>query len=330
MLKETYFDASEYSNDLVNDIVERVVAHKDSRYIWSIIMVGSFGRNEPTFDVHDDGSFYLRSDVEILLICKNMHHERKLLPLIREIEGQYKEALEFMAFPIRRLRLVQNFNFAILKPRYKTLFMYDIINSGHTVWGDDYLKDIKVELDQVDLYEAKKIVANRIAEYIRVMDRGLDISLKQYQIQWRAKTLLAVGTAWLMLKGEYVSSYRGQFEEIKKNTKELEKEFGKEFCNDYMESYEMLRNNGEKYDVGDIKLRKYIAIINQRFRNSKLNHSKCLCTSKRIRMAKRYLGYRLKYGIRFEDNIYEQLIDYFVTNKDDLMEIANDWYNILY
>lgn len=329
-MKEKYYTEDEYTKDLLQEIVDKIVSDQASKYILAIIVTGSFGRNEPMYERNCDGSLYLRSDIEIGLVYSNHYHVRDIYRLIDKVETNTSEALELLLFQERRMRCVQNYNYSMGIPKKKTLFTYDVFNSAYTVWGRDYLKESKVFLNEVDLYEAKKIVANRIAEYCCFMHRGLDISLEDYKVQWKAKILIAVGTAWLICIGKYKSIYADQYKIIACLRTEAMKLFGEDFLTDYSLAYQYLRKGGAIYDISDVHLRHYVQKINSIFNEMHLTKSRCKSLSKNIRMFKRFLSHGLKYGIRFEDKIYQLIIDYYIKDNPAIQKVSKDWFNILY
>lgn len=329
-MKEKYYTEDEYTKDLIQEIVEKIISDQASKYILAIIVTGSFGRNEPMYERNPEGSLYLRSDIEIGLVYSNYYHVKDIYQLIDRVEKDTPEALELLLFQERRMRCVQNYNYSVGVPKKKTLFTYDVFNSAYTVWGKDYLKESEVCLNEVDMYEAKKIVANRIAEYCCFMHRGLDVSLEDYQVQWKAKILIAIGTAWLICIGKYKSSYADQYKIIASLKREAMDLFEGDFWEDYSNAYQYLRKGGSIYNISDVHLRHYAKKINMVFNEMHLTKSRCKSLSKNIRMWKRFLSHGLKYGIGFEDKIYQLIIDYYIDDNPAIQRLSKDWFNILY
>ena len=54
-----------YEKNLISSIVENIKKIDSKNRIISIIITGSFGRNEPTYVIIDDNNYKLKSDIEI-------------------------------------------------------------------------------------------------------------------------------------------------------------------------------------------------------------------------------------------------------------------------
>lgn len=327
---EKYTDVDKYTCDLIKKIVSKVTDHPNSCCVSAIIVTGSFGRNEATFERDKNGYLTLKSDVEVALVYNKFKERRKVAQLMKEVENCFSEMIEFMPFQKQRIIKAQNNNYALIEPKYKSLFTYDIYNGSYTAWGTDYLRLKKISLEQVDLFEAKKIVGNRIGELICFLNKGSNMYDDNYKRYWKAKLMLAIVSAYLLCTNAYISSYQGQYDRIMQQREVISSTFGKEFLLDYKKSFIYLRKNGTLYDVSDEKLRNYVAIINEIFQKKGITNSKINCFSKRIRRWAHYLKCGSNYGFNFENNLYQNMINGYIENTDYLQKLANDWKNVLY
>lgn len=210
----------------------------------------------------------LKSDVEVALVYDKLKDKKKVLQLMQEMEKCFSELVEFMPFQKQRNVKAQNHNFAIVEPKYKSLFTYDIFNGSYTVWGTDYLSLKKISLDQVDFFEAKRIVGNRIGELMCFLNRGSAQYDDDYKRLWKAKVMLAIVSAYLLCNKAYISSYHGQHDRIMQWKKAVSSIFGEDFLTDYENAFSYLRENGNSCEILDDSLRKYVAAINTIFQEN--------------------------------------------------------------
>lgn len=329
-MNQKYTDANKYISDLIKKIVLKVTSHPNVNCISSIIVAGSFGRNEPTFEKDENGYLILKSDVEIALVYDKLKDKKKVLQLMQETEKCFTELVEFMPFQKQRIVKAQNHNFAIIEPKYKSLFTYDIFNGSYTVWGTDYLSMKRISLDQVDPFEAKRIVGNRIGELMCFLNRGSAQYDDDYKRLWKAKVMLAIVSAYLLCNKEYISSYHGQRDRIIKQKKSISSIFGENFLTDYENAFLYLRENGDLCEIPDGNLRNYVAAINIIFREKHITRAKINCLSKKLRSWIHYLKCGSNYGFNFENNLYQNLIDAYIEDADYVQSLANDWRKILY
>lgn len=329
-MKKKYTDVNKYISDLIQEIVLRVTAHPNADCVSSIIVTGSFGRNEPTFEKDENGYLTLKSDVEVALVYDKFKDKKKVLQLMQEIESCFSELVEFMPFQKQRIIKAQNHNFAIIEPKYKSLFTYDIFNGSYTAWGIDYLSLKQISLDQVDPFEAKRIVSNRIGELMCFLNRGSAQYDDNYKRLWKAKVMLAIVSAYLLCNRAYVSSYHGQYDRIMQQRKEVVSTFGEKFLSDYESAFSYLRENSDSCEISDENLRKYVAAINTIFQKKGITKARINCLSKKLRSRVHYLKCGSNYGLNFENNLYQNLINAYIENAGCVQNLANDWRKVLY
>lgn len=329
-MKQKYTDVNKYISDLIQEIVSKVTAHPNAGCVSSIIVTGSFGRNEPTFEKDENDYLTLKSDIEVALVYDKFKDKKKVLQLMQETENYFSELIEFLPFQKQRIVKAENHNFAIIEPKYKSLFTYDIFNGSYTAWGTDYLRLKQISLDQVDPFEAKRIVGNRIGELMCFLNRGSDQYDDNYKRLWKAKVMLAIVSAYLLCNRAYVSSYHGQHDRIMQQRKAVVSQFGEKFLVDYENAFSYLRENGDLCEISNENLRKYVAGINTIFQKKGITKSRINCLSKQLRSWIHYLKCGSNYGFNFENNLYQNLINAYIENADCVQSFANDWRKVLY
>lgn len=321
----------DYEVKLIKKIIESIENNGGKKYLSSIILTGSFGRGEPTYKYNKDGSFKLKSDVEIALVYKKEKYVREVKVLIDKVSKSFEEELNLMPISRHRVCNANNFNFTILNNKYKTLFTYDLFNGSYTVWGEELLKCQKVTLNQLDLYEGKRIVANRIGEMIYLTNLSEKRSSDYIKKQWKGKICLAIVTAWLLLEGQYSSSYHSQYHYVMNNKKNVERVLGKDFTIEYNRVFNFLRNNGNEYEIEDKKLREYIRNINECFKKRKISKPKVNNIARTLKYFIKYFKAGMKYGIiNYEEKILQTLINEYVDESNIISETATLWHKVLY
>ena len=320
-----------YEKKIIQDIIYTIVNKGGKKYLSSIILTGSFGRGEPTFEIGSDGKIQLKSDVEIALIFSKSLQKRVINNFITSITKEFEEDLNLMAINEKRIHKVFNFNFTLIEPKYKTIFTYDLFNGSKTIWGNDLIGKIKVPLESIDLYEAKRLVANRIGELI-YLQSTTDTNQKKYlKMQWKGKLMLAIVSAWLICKGEYVSSYHGQFNKIMNSRREIEKQLGSGFFDEYGKTFRFLRESGEAYETSDEILKNYVHQIDILFKKLDIRKPKINSFSRLMKYRIKYLKTDMKYGLYgFENCILQSLISDYYEGNPKLYEDAKIWHIVLY
>jgi hypothetical protein len=318
----------EYSKMLIDNVVSSILNLGGADMLTSIILTGSFGRGEPTWTEDEHGSVELKSDVEIALIRKPSVGQSCVVELIERLKKDYKEDLNPMSFNESRVKNAYNYNYTFMEPRYKTLLTFDLYNESKTVWGHDYLSEKEVSIGDVDPYEAKRLVANRIGELVYLTQKDNNDYLRK---QWKGKLMLAIGSAWLILKKKYVSSYHGQYNIIT-NDKNIAGDLGGGFINDYIETFKFLRESGSEYEITEETLRKYVSKIDAFFENNNVGTSKVTNIMRWVKYFIKYVRTGLSFGLfGFENKILSSLISQFEKGEDEkLRYTALVWHNCIY
>lgn len=172
-------DRKTYERDLIENVIASIEKHGGKDCLSSIILTGSFGRGEPTYTVGDDGEPQLKSDVEIALVFPDSSKKQAVEQLIGTVSSEFTEELNLMAINEKRVRKAYNFNFSMRVPKYKTIFTYDLFNGSRTIWGRDFIEENTITVAEIDPYEAKRLVANRIGELV-YLQNSADDSSKDY------------------------------------------------------------------------------------------------------------------------------------------------------
>lgn len=324
-------DILEYESQLIKKVVERIEASGGKECLSSIILTGSFGRGEPTYTVDASGQIHLKSDVEIALIYPDTAKKGKVDVLIDAVSKEFIEDLNLMAINEKRLRKAYNFNCSIVIPKYKTIFTYDLFNGSKTVWGHDFIGEKEMVLADVDPYEAKRLVANRIGELIYLLNTSDSSQKECLRKQWKGKLVLAIVSAWLICEGSYVSSYHGQYDRLKMKESSVTSLFGENFFCDYDKVFAFLRESGTEFVVTDDELRQYVHQINKYFKNLQIKSSKVNSVSRIAKYLVKYMKTGMDYGIvQFENKILQALIDEYSNQGNGLEKVADVWYRVLY
>ncbi len=318
-----------YENNLINKIIEKILEKNGEKYLTSIVLTGSFGRNEPTYII-ENNSFKLKSDIEIALIYKKEKYKKQVKDIIEKTSKLFDEDLNLMAISEKRIKKIMNFNSSIIVPKRKTLFTFDLYNGSKTIWGEKLIENKKVTLNEVDKYESKRIVANRIAEYSYLYNSKNDKNDFEL-LQWKGKIVLSIGTAILLCEDKYTSSYHEQYKNIKNNIGLINEIVGNDFFKDYEKIFLYLRENATPYEIPEEKLKKYVKKVNLYFQSKKLTKSKVNSLSRLIKYYYKYFKTSKKCSfINLEERILQNVIDCFCNNYSRLIEVSIVWHNVLY
>ena len=321
-----------YEKNLITSVLISIEQHGGKDCLSSIILTGSFGRGEPTYSIDKSGLFFLKSDVEIALVFPNPSKKETVRKLILDVSAEFNEDLNLMAINEKRIRKAYNFNFSLRVPKYKTIFTYDLFNGSRTIWGQDFIKSKNIHLSNVDLYEAKRLVANRIGELTYLQIHTKDAEQKEYlNKQWKGKLMLAIVSAWLICEGDYTSSYHGQYQAVKRKRTSIECLLGEGFFEEYDKVFGFLREDKPIYEIPSKKLFEYVKQIDLYFRRKGIDKPKVNSSSRMLKYTFKYARTGIKYGFwGFENNILQALIYHFWKRSDALIKDADVWHSVLY
>lgn len=317
----------EYCDNLIRKIVMSIEKKNGKKYFSSIILTGSLGRGEPTYSITSSGVF-LKSDVEIGLVVKKS--SKKIKQIVKNISEEFNEELNLMILNAKRIKKGQNYNYSIIIPKYKTIFTYDLYNGSKTIFGDDLIGSRKHLVSNIDLYEAKRLVGNRIGELVYLQSQNGQNNAEVY-LQWKGKLVLAIGSAWLIISDLYVSSYYEQRIRILENQDIVENKLGVGFVQEYEKAFSFLRKNGGWVEIDDLLLRNFVFGVSTCFDELGLTRSKTNSLSRVLKYIIKYVKSGCDYGMmRIENNILQNLIQGYVAGDEKIKTFAKAWHNILY
>lgn len=332
MITEIDVRKKEYEEKLFKSVLDSVLNSCGEKYLTSIILTGSFGRDEPTYLLDDKGNAVLKSDIEIALVFPKIKNKKRVEIIANNVSLEYNEDLNFLPMNEKRLKKGLNFNYSLKEPKYKTIFTYDLFNGSKTIWGKDFLSEKKIELKDVDLFEAKRLVANRIGELVWLQNNiNNENEIDYLKKQWRGKLMLAIMSAWLLCEGKYSSSYHSQYEAIINNQESLKSCFGETVIDDYKASFLFLRENKNEYEISDNRLMRYVNTINLLFDRKAIKKPKVNSISRVAKYYFKYLKAGMGYGlIGFERRIIQSLIEHFANSNEMINKDADIWHQVLY
>lgn len=321
-------DSLESQQNHINGIINLLVEFGLGRIAHSIILSGSFGRYEPTYTVVNDEVNYL-SDVELVVVVKRIVYLKAARQICKRAIRETGLDINLMPITLNRIRNKENFNFKLSKKQeLKTIFTFDLYNGSRTVWGEDYLKS-NVSLDDVDKYEMKRLVGNRIGEMLLYLE-GKN---KMVQNQWKSKLILACVSALLVHLKLYESSYTEQRNATLRANKEITSIMGTRFLKDYEYAFSFLREGGEEFNADMNQLREYVDKINCLFNIMGIDMPK---SNNMMRKLNHYIKisknrrFKLLLMNNMEDYVYSNLINMFCSNNDERFEYAKIWKQVLY
>ena len=76
-----------YEEDLISRVLKSIKNNGGDECLSSVILTGSFGRNEPTYIVDSNGKVNLKSDVEIALVFPSTSKKERIVTLIKNVRG---------------------------------------------------------------------------------------------------------------------------------------------------------------------------------------------------------------------------------------------------
>lgn len=317
-------EREKYEQELFGKILSSLKEQGFEKYVKSFIVTGSFGRDEPTYHM-SNGELTLKSDVEMALVCTNKNNMKAATKITEKTCNDFSEDLNFMIMKSSRLIKGYNFNFSIKPPRYKTIFTYDLYNGSKTIWGQDFLTSYKPTLESVDPYEAKRIVANRLGEYLYNKKQN-NADLDKI---WLGKTIIAIGSAVLLLKGIYKTSYHEQKDLIETNKEQFEF-LGKEFVDSYLTAFSYLREGSKEFLLCEEELCRYVNLVNEVFEKRNLHHPKINSFSRILKYYLKYFNKYKKIDFYIEDKTLSGLIKAFYIDKKSADTFAEIWHKVLY
>lgn len=315
-----------YIDNLIKEIVFYIENFSNKSDIISVILTGSLGRDEGTFHFDTNmNKLVLDSDVELALVYKS-GCKKSAEDLKNELINHFSEEMNPMTISFSRVKNMYNFNYSFVTPKYSSIFMYDLYNGSKTIWGEDL---INKKIFKYDKYEAKRIIANRIGELTYISNFN-ESNFRQIN-QWEAKLILAIGTAYCILKDSYMSSYYSQYEFICNEQDNINNFLGENFVDDYTKAFYFLRRGADNYDVPSERLNKYVEKMNSLLNTKEFSKPKINSISRKIKYMISCKRANVPLNpINCETIIIEGLIKYFSEKDVNLILFSNYWKMILY
>lgn len=317
----------EYIDNLILNIISKIDEYPESNGLVSVILTGSLGRDEATLHLINDCEVVLDSDVELALVFKNGEKE-KAEAVKAKLISDFTEDMNPMTINESRVKNAYNFNYSLLKPRYSSIFMYDLYNGSKTIWGKDLLNK---GIATYDKYEAKRIVANRIGELVYLESTVSDDVKAKTVKQWEAKLLLAIGSAMSILNHKYASKYCLQKDYILTQEIEIKELLGENFVADYIKAYMFLREGASEFEVPRNQLKKYVQRVNDVFNVSNITKPQINSFSRKLKYAIACARVKAPFSLfACEKDIINDLLEKFVLDGPEVVTTANNWKKILY
>ncbi|QDP01984.1 hypothetical protein [Thalassotalea sp. PS06] len=154
----------------------------------------------------------LISDIEIGVYISSFKQFRKIKSIEKKLRKKFSFDIELFCVSKNRYELGTVQNGSRIKS-HVNLLMFDIYNSAKWIFMKEEAHPPGEFLDSrnIDLWEAVKLVLNRYGESLQYFEDLSELSsLNEQQYRWVTKCYLAVGDAFLISKGMYVSGYRNR------------------------------------------------------------------------------------------------------------------------
>lgn len=195
-----------YKNKLNEDIDIIVsVIHKLAKSkIVSIILYGSYGRDEGAF-YNKNGRIYSYNDYDILLIALDPTTDEEL----RGIKQTLLHYLDVRWIDISQIRISD------LKSLKPTIFNFDLKYGSKTIWGDNNVLNLIPAFTpkQLTLRDAETLYFTRLYTFLGSLERvAFDVGTEGEESRFfrnqMAKAVLAIVDVLLLQKNMYHTSYR--------------------------------------------------------------------------------------------------------------------------
>lgn len=191
-------------------INQEVLKHFPSGLL-SIILYGSYGRDEGAFYYDEVGDIRTYNDFDIILVVDKLVHSKK----IQDISDILNEKLD-----VKWIDLSQKVR-SKLRSLELSIFNYDLKHGSRVIFGDqnvfNEIPDFKVE--NINLKEAETLYFTRIWAFLGSLPvDGFERELTPDEVRFfnyqMAKAVLAVIDVKLLLEGKYTTSYKARVKKI--------------------------------------------------------------------------------------------------------------------
>jgi hypothetical protein len=191
-------------------IRDAVVSAATARYggtLRAIVLTGSLARGEGTFRAEGDG-WRLLGDAELFLVFRDgvaVPPADEVKTLARMVEARLADTVTSAV----SLTPVQAAYFRRLRP---SIFAYELRACGDVLWGDPTVLSAvpAFEPGDIPLEDAWRLVANRMVEYLEIVDELSEPRLREGTAgHYRTvKLYVDLATSLLVFAGQYAPTYR--------------------------------------------------------------------------------------------------------------------------
>lgn len=201
----------------LSDCVPIVGKYSDN--IISIVLTGSFAREEGSVLIEASGDFRVLGDVEFIVITKENIDFRQISNLLRLAEKDIENILieKGITCSVEFSPVTRNF-FKKIRP---TIFNYEFFLYGNVLYGDPEIlnKMPEIRASLIPKYDAFFLLCNRIVEQLSVFSKlsfqkkyGVDV---YYQL---VKLYMDMAGSFLIITGRYEPSYGQRYKKFSQLT----------------------------------------------------------------------------------------------------------------
>jgi hypothetical protein len=194
-------DATKRIAEATDAIVDRLVKLYRPR---SIILTGSFGRDEVTTRVRD-GSLEFLSDCDVTVISQKYVPHTKVNELAREVREEFGLDLSVSGVKLSLFLLIPGLS-RNLRP---TIQNFDLKHGSKVIYGKDYLREVPdFDPGEIPFWEGMRVVFNHMAATLKTSPLQSE-SCPQSAYE-SCKLALACRDAVMLSDHKYDSSYRSR------------------------------------------------------------------------------------------------------------------------
>jgi len=179
----------------------------------SIILYGSYGRDEGSWILDNIGKYVPYNDYDILMIIKNK--------IPKEIIKSIRQNIA-CKIGIRWIDIDQKTPNE-LKSLRTLIYNYDLKYASKVIYGDDKIRDLIPEMDstKIPLKDVEILFFTRIWTFLGALNKkGTNVKIygedSRFFRNQMGKAILAIVDVLLIQKGQYNSSYKERYNRLKK------------------------------------------------------------------------------------------------------------------
>lgn len=211
----------------------------------SIILGGSFGRGEGSVILKKSEAKIL-SDYEIGVVTNKFWQRELLSKLSRKFSAMLGVETTVTCITPDRLKQNRTKNLSFGRP-LPSISMYELKSGSVLLYGKNYLSENLIDPRTIPLWEAIRLLFNRMAEALQHFDISIfqkpgDVHVEDLKlIKWISKILLACSDVLLISIGRYHYSYRIRWQVF-------QQEYPKHFDNAFREFPQFLPTVQRAYE----------------------------------------------------------------------------------